>query len=1475
MGLKSTLLSVLSPVLFINNVNALLNINVGAVVDGEFEQSALGIFCTSSLEIFDNEETDIGHFREFNNGVDPLLSREAFLVLCGPLDFEIANFGGEINAIRGDIIQQWVTPFEIFGNPNVDADDFFNVLVNSSANEDNVALRAVIDPDGDIDPNGELDISFANLVNGFNAATLNNLAATSVSFPQLPRAPGTFCASNQQCIGNRNQNRRGPLVERDCERLGLDDGEGNLQLPTCNDYVASFNLRWLLFFIMASYVILILWAMYWTIPAITKKLLGKGKGKGGSRGGEPEMSPQDQVLINTLASQCAATENILLMATDFVKQAKGMQSVLSVEAKRESKIMIYVCEYFQVLASVLVALTHDYLHKKTFIEGEAMNIEDATTRALQIEVLNYIRARIQLAMNSDSMTDKSLIRLAEALAIMQKVTESLTFVGFTIDRQFEDSLGTLRTPKVEFTEDSFFLGGIWKQINNTPGMEQYENSPVCITINGADTKGLQRVGASLYLNNVQKDCKNYSKAKLTTQETVGKALSFSSVNSGERGEGSQDFIRSFWGPEISALQAESKQWVSNEGALESWLDQQRLLREQAAQPVVTQASGVEGKGRRRRRRRRQKENQEEDVDDKTEITEATEATEQSGWTVDPSNNFVFNVKSVAAHGLGIAGKPSIPFDKPNEKVIKKGNRVWNFVEYYFPNFAAAPKFYTFFFIIMPIVIIIPWMTKIGKGAQAVDIDGNVAFKARAAGFGTSYLGVPGYYFLDARVPEAGELEGPQSPDFLIDPLAEERLNRALPQNVGEYDPFDQDGAIFVSNVNALAFFENDWDGSSARRPDEFLGELQGGILAQENNDQLDSIRNMQKSLEVSTMFVYGLMHIGAYFFGMVPLTLIRESLEILARRFPIVRSVYPLSQWRELHMTMGLSAILFVVFGATVFLITQLVAIQKDTPFVGLGGDPNIPVFFNFTDNVLYIRQVLLPAVPLLLLMKYASRGPPRIVRLYAPRFITMNYWEICYFLHYFTALTAIIVLVIYRAQVFYWMGTTWGIVWGGNIIVRILRTRKTTIRKADLISYTVEDSRNNAKKRSDVLRITLNVPSSFPSSARGQACWITCPEIDLIAHPFTLAKTPDENEQTIMFHIAVKYLPGDDIIEGAKPTNKPAKAETAVVASDPNALPPGWKAAVDPSSGQTYYYNSAAQKTTWTCPTETAGDKMFNTVRGITSRFSANFVRGGSSALWKLDADLAEDAGNARNFVVRERATWTQKFAALARYLQNLEPHLRANTMKNHPIYVSAPLGTSMDEAIKPSVPGSMIITTQNGLPAAESCVRWLLTQPRKNRPVFFFFVSVIREVNDAVAVLEMLREAIAEAVVKGYLNIDGVNGKHAHMLDWLCCNINVTRRKASQIMGDRNMLMRSLNPPKAQIDETRLAIIDEFIANRVNPGRLQFDRFLVRSQQMVLKRTGDNKLVVAYCGSGKVATSLRSACRKMKNVHFDGEYI
>lgn len=1308
-----------------------------------------------------------------------------------------------------------------------------------------------------------IEDEFSNVVNNLGGAlddqvdAIRLFSALVVEDAAFAHVPGVFCIDDIQCAGVREDDKFGETVRRRCNGVNTTG-----VIPECDTFVTFFNLRWLMTVVGLTYGVFILWALYWIVPECRKKY-GGGKNQGASRKAAVEYDQQQQLIINTLATQCASAENMLFQATDMLKQAKNLQNIIAVEAKREARIMILTVEYFQCVAAILVALTHQYLDQKTFTPGEKFNLEDPATRALQLEILNYVRDRLQLAFQSDSFTEKSLYRIGEAYAVLKKITDSLVLVGFSHDLEVDESLGNLRTPFVELNENALHLEGIYKPPNGVPGTEHLNGQKVCIALQNADPRDATPMGANVYLTNAQRDSKVYDpQMQMVKAGAVGKALAYNSINSGQTGEGLQYFVRTFWGPEIAAIQQEANAWLKADGELENWLERERLEREQKAAPVVKRGP--------KKKRKKKKKNKKGYTDIDETATEVTEYTEASGWSVETSNDYVYNVQSVVNQGLGIAGKPGLPYDKVGDVPVPKGGKFYQWFERNFPNYAEWPKFYTIVFVIIPILIMIPMIAKVRKGSTEIDIDGNVDFKARPAGFGTSFLGVPGYYFLDGFVPEADKLVAPADP--------ENEGDLALFQ-LDNIDPFGQgDNVVFISNEDAEKMFLEDFDGASGRDPDLAIGEIQAGILSQPDNEGLDGIRNQQIAQEVTTIFVYALMHTAAYFFGIIPITLVRESLEILARRFPVIRDIYPMSLWRELHMAMGLGGIFFVAAGATVFLITALVAIGKSTPFAGNAGDPFIENYFDFEANVLWLRVLLLPFVPLLLLMKYASRGPPVLMRKYAPNFITKNYWEICYFLHYVTALTAIIMLVLYRPQVFYWMGATWGFVWGGNKIVRILRTRKTTIKQANLVSYTVEDKRNNAKKRSDVLRIQLNVPASFPSSSRGQACWLTVPNIDYIAHPFTLAKVPTETDKSIMFHIAVKYLAGDDIISYARPETQSVKKPEAApaVPEDPNALPTGWKSAVDPESGQTYYYNSLEKRTTWTRPKSNAVDKLFDGVRGITTRMSANLLRAGSARFGAVGLGNGQIGGDtARVFKLSNRATWTQRFANLANKLSTMDADLRRNAVKEYPVYVSAPLGTSMDDCLLPRLPGSIIITTQNGLPAAESSVRWLLMQGKTKRPKFHFFVSVSREVNDALSVVETLRDAMCESVVAGHLNMDGVSGRHAHMADWLGVYIHLTRRKPSQIAGDREMLMKSLSPPAAPVTPRQLELINDFIKNRVNPGRLPFDRFLARTQQMVFKRTGVDNMAVGYCGSAKVAYSIRSACRALKHVKFDGEYI
>lgn len=1299
-------------------------------------------------------------------------------------------------------------------------------------------LFVACDDAGNDPANATTDILASNVA--YDDTKTSLYTAILAGDPAVVRGPRMFCIedSNAMCAGNRPP----VTVQTRCNRRGDNSF-------TCNDFIAFFSLYWLFGWIAATYVIIILWAIYMLYPKMKRMCCGGGQAAKRSNSG-PHVDPQQQIIINTLATQCSGAESLLFQATELMKHARAQQNIITVAARNETKLMYITCQYFQAVCSTVVILTHQYLYDKTKNRGEKVSGEDAGARALQLEILMYVRERLQLAFAAEAWTEKSLLRIAEAYAILKRVSENLVFVDFKSDAQ--SNLHGVRTTVVDLDENAIFVSGTFSNSRGfgDPSMEGQE---VCVPVRGADTRGNKPVPANYYLGDSLKKVKAYDADKQSVTGSVGNAYQFRMNQGGSDGSGLQQFVRGFWGSDIANIQKEAAGWLKKADGLDQFLENERLEREDRAGPMLRKVDG---------KRRKKAKNQEDDK------SQATEYTEGSGYSVSSKNNYVYNVNAVITQGLGIAGKSGMPYDKVDSGPTKSHGKWRRKFATYFPHAAEWPKFHFIFFVFFPIIISVPMLAKIGKGSTEIDIDGNVAFEARfPAGFGISFLGVPAYYFLDGFVPNAEDLVAPRGAsaqeivdDFLFKP-----------------NPFGADGKVFISNADAELMFKEDFNADFTRQPDLSLAEIQSGILAQGDADKLKAIQEQQQAQEIFVPFIYALMHCAQFYIAVIPLTLIRESLEILARQFSFIRQLYPFSLWREIHMNFGLAGILYVVFGSTVFLVMMIVSMEKSTPFSGLAGDPNFDDFFSLEANVLYLRQLLLPTVPLLLLMKYASRGPPRWMVRYAPNFITKWYWEICYGLHYIVAFTAIIMLLIYRPQVFYWMGASWGFIYGGNKIVRILRTRKTTINNAQLISYTVEDKRNNAKKRTDVLRLTLNVPKSFPSSSRGQAVWLLVPEVDYFAHPFTIAKVPTPDDPTIMLHIGIKYLAGDDIISYARPSRAstakmPAPAAAAPAAANPNELPPGWKAAVDPESGQSYYYNSAMRKTTWTKPRTGAPGLA---VRNLTTRFSANFLRGGSTNFSMMLGGNGDGPGGVRGAASTNRATWTQKLAKLGEKLQVMDPDLRDNAIKDFPVYLSAPLGTSMDDCLLPSLPGSVIITTQNGLPAAESCVRWLLDQPRANRPKFHFFVSVSREVNDALSVVETLRDAMCEAVHNGFLNIDGLNPKHAHMCDWLGVNIHLTQRKPSTIEGDRDMLMASLNPPTTEVSQQELEIIETFLRNRIQPGRLSFDRFLNRVNHLVRKRTGDDKVAVGYCGSARIANSIRKAVYEIPHMKFDGEYI
>lgn len=1318
---------------------------------------------------------------------------------------------GAINAARNRILQRFLDNVRF---PNLAGNTFDVFLGNAD----------VIANDADVD------------------SQLPLLSLILVAEEALAKSPNQFCLIDQQCKGNRLE-RFDVSVDRQC----LDGGDAP---DFCDPFVPEFCLIWLTVFIFLVWFIIICWFVYMILIPYCRRRFGKAPEQKAVNTGP--LSRQDQLMLNTLAAQCATAENLLYRATEVTAYAKRQETVVTVEARREAKLMRVTAQYFQTLAAVTTVLAHKYLDRKTQ-RGERLEgtSDDAYVRALQLEILRYVKSRLQLAMDAEPFSEESLLRIAEAYVILKRVMSNVSVVGFDWGDD-KDKLRYISTPQPEIDENAFFINGVYAS-DDRRGARNLEGREVCVTVAGASTAGIKtNLPADYFMTNARFEVWNFNSENRTVDKSRGEALVYNFNNAGTVGDTLQHFARQMWRQEIYSIQElAQKDWLRNKDGLERFLERERYELEESVKPFIKRSNG----GRRGRRRG-------EDDDDVL-----TQYSDETGYTVNSKGvGRVLHADTVINMGLSIAGQPGIPYDARGADNTGKRTR-WQRFATYAPNFAEWPKFHCFIFIIMPITIAAAMLSKIGQGTTAIDIDGNVDFNARfPAGYGTSFLGVPNYYFLDGFIPP---VEALVTTSGLDDGALEATVFAAAKITVNAAEPFPQNGQVFISNVDAQKNFA-DFNGVFGRQPDFHLAEIQAGILSQQNEVELLTVREQQEAQKVFAILIYTFMHIGVYFFAILPLTLIRESWEILARKFTCIRQVVPIALWRELHMAVGLSMITNVTIGATIYVLMSLIAIGKNTPFSGFAGDPNIADFFDLDANVLYLRMLLLPPLPLLLLMKYADRGPPRFMVRYFPVFITKWYYEMCYFFHLVVAVTATVMLVLYRPQVFYWVGATWGFGYGLNKIIRIVRTKKTTINNAELISYTVEDKRNNGKKKTQVLRLSLNVPRSFPNSSRGQAVWILAPSIDMIAHPFTIAKVPDvsKNDQTITLHIGIKYMAGDDIISYPKPETggmSGAKEETRMVAAGGTGeLPVGWKSAVDPESGRTYYYNSAFQRTTWTRPKET-------NFRALTTRFSTAMGYRGST-----------DMGNnrvgdtrVRGIQITRKSTWTQKMANLTETIGELQSDLRENKLKEYPIYVSAPLGTSFDDVLQPTLPGSVIIVTQNGLPAAEASVRWLLSKRRKDRPKYFYFVSVSRHFNDALTILETLRNSIADAVEARNLNMDSIDPVHSHMVDWLGVSINLTQRKGDKIQGDRDVLLSSLNPPKAKISDQQLRVIEEWLKHRVNPGRLAFGRYLKRVQQQVKARTGSDRVAVGYCGSAKVAGTIRAAVRDIKNMTFDGEYI
>ena len=1259
----------------------------------------------------------------------------------------------------------------------------------------------------------------------------------------LAKSPNQFCLNDQQCKANRLE-RFDVSVDRQC----LDGGASP---DFCDPFVPEFCLIWLTVFIFLVWFIIICWFCYMILIPFCKRKFGKGKAQAKMESGP--LSRQDQLMLNTLAAQCATAENLLYRATEVMNYAKRQETVVTVEARREAKLLRVTAQYFQTLAASTVVLAHKYLDKKTQrgerLEGAA---DDAYVRALQLEILRYVKSRLQLAMDAEPFSEESLLRIAEAYVILKKVMSNVSVVGFDWGDD-KDKLRYISTPQPEIDENAFFINGVYSS-DERRGAKNLEGREVCVTVEGANTAGIKtNLPADYFMTNARFEVWNFNSEIRAVDKTRGEALVYNFNNAGTVGDTLQHFARQIWRQDIYSIQElAQKDWLKNKDGLERFLERERYELEEAVKPFLKRNKG----GRRGRRKG-------EDDDDVL-----TQYSDETGYTVNSKGvGRVLHADTVINMGLSVAGQPGIPYDSRGAENTGKRSR-WQRFAAVAPNFAEWPKFHFIIFILFPITIAAAMLSKIGLGSTAIDVDGNVDFVARfPAGYGTSFLGVPNYYFLDGFIPPEAELVEADigGVDAGNVDLQTDVFNAAKIANNAAL-AFPQNGKVFISNVDAQKNFE-DFNGEFGRQPDFHLAEIQAGILSQLNSVELLTVREQQEAQKVFAILIYTFMHIGVFYFAILPLTLCRESWEILARKVSCIRQVIPIALWRDLHMAVGLCMITYVTIGATIYVLMSLIAIGRHTPFSGFAGDPNIADFFDLDANVLYLRMLLLPPLPLLLLMKYADRGPPRFMVKYFPNFITKWYYEMCYFFHFVVAVTATVMLVLYRPQVFYWVGATWGFGYGVNKIIRIVRTKKTTINNAELISYTVEDKRNNGKKKTQVLRLSLNVPKSFPNSSRGQAVWIMAPNIDLIAHPFTIAKVPDvsKNDQTITLHIGIKYMPGDDIISYPKPEAGPSGGkENRMVAAEDGVLPVGWKQAVDPESGRTYYYNSAFQRTTWTRPKET-------NFRALTTRFSTAMGYRGST---DISGNRVGET-NVRGITITRKSTWTQKMAAFTETIKSLDADLRENKLKEYPVYVSAPLGTSFDDVLQPNLPGSVIIVTQNGLPAAEASVRWLLSKRKKDRPKYFYFVSVSRHFNDALTILETLRNSIADAVEARNINIDSIDPVHSHMVDWLGVSINLTQRKGEKIRGDRDVLLSSLNPPKAKISDGQLRVIEEWLKHRVNPGRLAFGRYLKRVQQQVKARTGSDRVAVGYCGSGKVAGGIRAAVRDIDNMTFDGEYI
>jgi len=1206
-------------------------------------------------------------------------------------------------------------------------------------------------------------------------------------------SPGKFCiggdAGNTQCTGNRKEPR--PCVD-------LNNGLFECKETTARSLGLLFGFLLIIWIVMFTCCCSrIEWS--YAYSALSEELVTRvGSVARISAIKVPEISKQE-VLLNTLADLCIKTESLLLDATVLYRNARALNNVITVEQRAEMEFLLVTVQHFQACTAIIAILTHRYMATVLKNSRTQVGDRDVDVRGLQLHIMLYIHSRLSSAMNTDAFSNKSLARIAECSVILRSLTENIQFYGWSAD---VDETGEIGHNRSRFGEEACVIHG---------------RDRMGISI--GDQNDYRQLDPREFLDPHLKRAYRFDPIYHSISDKKrSKAISFSfSPNFPQ-------LVSILWGAEIKAAKRLVQTWVRDFNEFKKFLRVQKDLR----------LRNLDMKVKRRKEKRKQK-----DIENITAFYTENQS-EFSGYNP-YDGKIMLNIQSVIAQGLSVVGDARLPFsvseyyvendaeqldgskdfypdDLKNDRQMVKDlmpgklyQRLVHFVFSKSPNLYEWPKFHVFVFILIPTIIFITFATKINKGASAIDIDGNLF------GGSLSFEPVPDYYFLDGEVP----------PKNINEDLNERLLN--------------------AEEVQALK-------DAFADRPNlnDVVNEVQASLLRLKELDNFFKLQNIQGMEKFFTPFIYAFMHIGLYFFSLAGLALCRELGEILARWMPSLHYFFPLDIWRDLHILMGLLGNIFVLLGAFLFAGVFLLAGGNHVPFAGLSTDPNVEDVKSLQQNKYLVRVIALPLFVFLPLMYYADKKIEFSYRPRIPVIFVKNKFEIYYFFHITLGLSLIFLLVITQIKTFYYLLVTWGM-YLFNKVIRFTRTKKASIKDAQLVNYRTVDKTVQEVKTTNLLRLKLNVPPGFPKASRGQTVYLTVPSIDLVSHPFLLAKAPTENDHTITLNIEVIYHYMENIkkIHGQGP-----RGDTIPSPIDTHDLPTGWKTAIDPGSGLQYFYNSKQQRTTWTRPI-----KSPNFFNRISNRITGNYFsrNDGTSTIrreWR-GFSIMHSMNRHRDYVQPKVKSWTQKLVD------------QVGLKKDVNVYVSAPLGSSMENVLRSTLPGTAIICTKSGLPAAESAFHWLLGQTVSNRPKFVHFLCMLTFLDDVLPVVQALRDSVCEAIQHGRLNKSVLaHPVISRAYDWFGVSIYLSSRNPFSIGSDRETIIHELKPlpNHVKVSPKVKTYVEQWLMHRIMPGKAKADRLIMRFKEVVHARSGLDRLSILYCGSKARATSTRLAARMMK---------